>query len=191
MARRSASLAAQAYISSYVFGGVRTSNRPNAFRGPLTPGDQLGHAHDRVDAVLFAEMRHQLNRIAVEDHRLLTGLTDVDGHHVGFDGRKSIQAKLFGDLRGCGKLHRSGDLVAESVDEFDCRGHSTAIGIGFQTQRAQARTLQDGCGRQAVVPGSDDDRVIVSHGTQNMSVLTQCEDVSPDALREFGITSAR
>ncbi len=142
------------------------------FRGSLTPGDQLGHAHDRVGAVFLAEMRHQLHRIAVENHRLLTGLADVDRHHFGVDGRKSIQAKLFGDLGGGGELHRSRDLVAESVDELDRRGHSTAVGVGLQAERAQARTLQDGCRRQAVVPGADNDRVIVSHGWQNMSVLT-------------------
>ena len=34
IAVRSASLAAHAYISSSVFGGVRTSKRPSAFAGP-------------------------------------------------------------------------------------------------------------------------------------------------------------
>ena len=156
------------------------------FRRPLAPSDQLGHARDRFGAVFLAEMHHQLHRIAVEDHRLLTGLADIDRHHFRVDGRKGVQAELFGDLGGGGELHRSRDLVAESVDELDRRGHSTAIGVGLQTQRAQARTLQDGRRRQAVVPGSDNDRVIVSHGSdpfprplrrgprtqQNMSVLT-------------------
>ena len=125
MPARSASLAAQAYISSSVFGVCVLRIGPALSRAH-TPADQLRHADDRVGAVFLAEMGHQLHRVAVEDHRLLTGLPDVGRHHFGVDGRKSVQAKLFGDLGCGGELHRSRDLVAESVDEFDRRCHATA-----------------------------------------------------------------
>ena len=41
------------------------------FCGALAPGDEFGHAHHGVGAVLLGEVGHQLHRVAVEDHRPL------------------------------------------------------------------------------------------------------------------------
>ena len=102
-------------------------------------------------------------------------LTDIIRHRR----RAEIQAEFFRDLWWHRELHRSCDLVAESVDELDGRGHPAAIGVGLQAHRAQARVLQDGCRGQSVVPCTDNDRVRAMEfsfgrqGSRNMSVLTQ------------------
>ncbi len=122
--------------------------------GALAPGDQFGHAHDGVVAVLLGEVGHEFHRVAVEDHGLFAGLADVDGHDVGVDGGQGVQAEVLGDLAGGGELHRPGDLVAEAVDQLDGGGHAAGVGVGLQAEGAQAGALEQGgggrvrCGRR-------------------------------------------
>ena len=138
------------------------------FGGALAPGDEFGHAHDGVVAVLLGEVGHEFHRVAVEDHRLFAGLADVDRHDVGVDGGQGVEAEVFGDLAGGGELHRPGDLVAEAVDELDGGGHAAGVGVGLEDQGLEAGALEEGGGGESVVSGADDDRVIVTHGIGNI-----------------------
>ncbi len=162
---RSASLAAHAYISSIVLGGLRTSKRPSAFAGPWLQPIRLGHPRDGIDAVLVGKVGHELHRVAVEDHRLLAVVAEIDRHHLGVDGGQRVEPKLLGDLRRHGELHRARDLVAEPIDELDGGRHPAGVGVGLEAHRAQTRLLQDRRGGEPVVTGADDDRVIVAHGS--------------------------
>jgi hypothetical protein len=112
-------------------GGLRTSNRPSA-RGALAPADQLGHAGHGIEAVLLAEVRHQLDWVAIKDHRLFAGFADVGRHHLGLHRGQGVQPEILGDLACGGELHRTCDLIPEAVDQFDGRRHATRVGIGFQ-----------------------------------------------------------
>ena len=131
--------------------------------GALAPGDQLRHTHDGVGTVFLAEVRHQRDGIAVEDHRRVTGLAEVERHHVRIDRGQRVQAEVLGDLACRRKLHRPRDLVTESVDQFDGRRHAAAVRVGLQAHRFQPRALQDRRGGQSVVAGADDDGVVVRH----------------------------
>src|ERR1700730_5219048 len=163
IAVRSASFAAQAYIASIVLGGWGNIEAAECFCRSLAPADQLGHARDGVGAVLVGEVGHELHRIAVEDHRLFAFVTEVDRHHLGIDRGPRGEPELLGDLTRHGELHRTRNLVAESVDELDGGRHASGVGVGLQTHGAQTRLLQDGRRGQAVVAGTHDDRVVIAH----------------------------
>ncbi len=132
------------------------------FCGTLAPADHLGHAGDGFGAELLREVSHQLHRIAVEDHRFVAVVAEINRLHLGIDGRQGIKPELFGDLRGGGKLHGTGDLVTESIDQLDRGRHATGVSVGLQAQRPQAGALQDRGRGQPVVPCADHDRVIAA-----------------------------
>jgi hypothetical protein len=48
--------------------------------------------------MLVPQVRHQLHRVAVENHGFLAVFADVGGHHVRFHRGQRVQAKVFGDL---------------------------------------------------------------------------------------------
>ena len=118
------------------FANVEAAERPC---GSLTPADQFGHAGDGLEAVLLAEVRHQLHRVAVEDHRLFAVFADVGRHHVRFHRGQRVESEILGDLACRRELHRTRDLVSEAVDQFDRRRHAARVGVGFQAHGAQAR----------------------------------------------------
>ena len=165
------------------FADVEAAQRPC---GALAPGDEFGHAHDGVGAVLLGEVGHEFHRVAVEDHGLFAGLADVDRHDVGVDGGQGVEAEVLGDLAGGGELHRPGDLVAEAVDEFDGGGHAAGVGVGLEAEGPQSGALEQGGGGQSVVSGADDDRVIVTHG----SALYVSTDAIVSVLTNFWDTIA-
>ena len=132
-------------------------------RGALAPPDHFRHAGDSFGAVLVGEVGHQLHRVAVEDHRLVAVIAEIDRHHVGLDAGQGVELEFRCDLRWHGELHRTRDLVTESVDQLDGGRHPAGVGIGFQAHRVQARALQDRRRGQSVVAGTDDDRVVIAH----------------------------
>ena len=73
------------------------------------------------------------------------------------------------DLAWHGELHRARDLVAEAIDELDRGRHPTGVGVGLQTDRAEAGLLQNRRRGQAVVAGTDDDRVVIAHDQKYVS----------------------
>jgi len=154
---------------------VQTSKRPSARAGPWLQPISFGHAGDGPRKPCFlAEMRHQLQRVAVEDHRLFAVIADVRRHHnpVRSRGRVSSPRSLVIWL-AIGNCTEPAILVMEAVDQFDglppFPRHRYWLPGTPSAARARCRIA---AAVSPFVSGAHDDPRHSRSSGQNMSVLT-------------------
>ena len=164
MAWSSVSLVAQANISSSDRGRRRTSKRPMARAGASAQRGDLGHAQYGVQAHALAQVFEQLVRVAVEQERRLAGGTHGGRLDLRLVDRAGGEAEVVVDLARDGELDRPRQLEAVAAGQLGGRGHAPDEVVLLQAEDPHAAAGHDRRGGEPVVPGADDDGVVVRHG---------------------------
>ena len=141
----------------------RTSKRPMARAGASAQAATSAMPSTASRPMRSLEVLQETARVAVEEDRRLAGRTDARRLHLGLVDGAGVEPEVVEDLARDRELDRPGQLEAVATGELGSGRHAADEVVLLEAEDPHAAARHHHGSGESVVPGPDDDGVVVGH----------------------------